>query len=75
MSNFGLTKIYNGFYAIMNIFYLSYSRYYKMHLYEILSLFGATCIQIFDDFFILKPWKLLLGVTSIQVRLIFKSVL
>ena len=55
--------------------WIPYSRYYKTHLYKILRLFGATCIQVFDDFLIFKPWKLLLGATSIQVRLIFKSVL
>jgi len=55
--------------------YLPYSRYYKTHLYRILRLFGATCIQFFDDFLIFMPWKMLLGATSTQVRLIFNSVL
>ena len=36
-------------------FKLPYSRYYKTHLYEILSLFGATCIQVFGNFLIFKP--------------------
>ena len=35
--------------------YLPYSRYYKTHLYKILSHFGATCIQVFDNFLIFKP--------------------
>ena len=46
-----------------------------MHLCGFLSFFGATFIQIFNDFLIFKPWKVLLGATSIQARLIFKSVL
>ena len=36
-------------------YHIPYSRYYKTHLYKNLSLFGATCIQNFDDFFVFKP--------------------
>ena len=37
------------------ILHIPYSRYYKTHLYKILSLFGATCIRVFTDFLTFKP--------------------
>ena len=50
---------------------IPYSCYYKTHLYEFLSLFGATCIQISNSFLIFKPWKVFYSSTPyIQERLI-----
>ena len=40
------------------------------HTYEILSFFGATFIQVFDNFLIFKPWKLLLDATFIRVPIV-----
>ena len=53
---------------------LPYSSYYKTLLYKILSHFAATCIQVFDDFLLFKPWKLILGANSIQERLIIARI-
>ena len=50
--------LYGGMWTVgiaKTVSLLPYSRYYKTHLYKILRLFGATCIQVFDDFLIFKP--------------------
>ena len=57
------SKFYHWLYSLFTIywtyscfiFHIPYSHYYKTHLYKILSLFCATCIQVFKDFLIFKP--------------------